>query len=382
MKLKDSFAPLLKPTQKRAACALMGPHPVFLDHTAPLCSLLDIPLLTQDPQVKFTYEPLYPGLRCQIKPWDLRYLAENFSTVFYPFRPIPSFAKALESFREKEPDNPLWHQKMRFIYHLHGCSDKGYHSDWISPSSHFLDVDHLLFYGKRMTDLFKDKKVLDQLKGYSVIGNYRKSFYLEHQDFFQKQIERHVFSRFEKEQPTLLYAPTWQDPENSCSLFEAYQPILDQLPSHFNLILKLHPYLSLPSDNFDPKVLYQKLHPYAEKPNIEIVPALPLVYPLLDRVVAYIGDYSSIGYDALSFSMPLFFLNHNQRSAQDKGAYLFQCGKVFKPKDFEKIYPEIEKALRAKKDPFLNLKQKTYLYAYGEDRSCEEIQKDLQKLLF
>ncbi len=359
----------------------MGPLPVFLDHTAPICSLLDIPLLTPDPKIKFTYEALYPGLKCQIKKWDVRYLVQNYSTVFYPFRPEPSFARSILHYKKKEPNNSLWKKKTRFIYHLHGCSDKGYHSNWISPKSHFLDVDHLLLYGKRMEDLFKDKGVLHRLKGYSLIGNYRKCYYLKHRAFFQKQMDRHIFSKFEKEKPTLLYAPTWKDPENSCSLFEAYQKVLDLLPDHFNLILKLHPYLSLRTKQYDPKSLYQKLHPYAQKANIEIVPALPFVYPLLDRVCAYIGDFSSIGYDALSFNLPLFFLNSSQRPLKDKGSYLLRCGQVFMPQHFEKLYSEIEKTLEQKRDPFLKLKQQVYHYAYGKDLSYDEVKKHLKSLL-
>ena len=58
----------------------------------------------------------------------------------------------IDGFRDKNPT--------KFIYHLHGCSDKGYHSGWIAPKSHFLDVDQVLFYGKRMQDVFKDNQVL------------------------------------------------------------------------------------------------------------------------------------------------------------------------------------------------------------------------------
>ncbi len=365
----------------RGACALVGPHQGFIDHTAPICSILGIPLLTDQPEAKFIYESLYPGLNLVIKKWTLDYLLENYSTVFYPFRPIPSFNQLIQKGKQDNPQNPIYHLKTKFIYHLHGCSDKGYHSDWIAPKSHFLDVDQVLFYGRRMHDIFRDNGVLEKLRSFAFIGNYRYLYYLKYRDFYQKVISLNVFDHFEKEQPTLLYAPSWIDPEGSCSLFEGYRDLLDRLPSHFNLVLKLHPYLSIRTKDYDPTPLYRLLEPYLTKPNIVVVPQLPLVYPLLDRVVAYIGDFSSIGYDALAFNLPLFFLNHQNRSLEDKGAYLLRCGKVFYQGDFATLYPSIEKTLSEKQNPYLDLQKETYHYAFGKNKSYEELQTQLQELL-
>lgn len=367
--------------KERSACALLGPYQVFIDHTAPICSILGIPLLTDQPEVKFAYESLYPGLNIQIKKWNLQYLLKNYSTVFYAFRPIPSFDQLIQKAQKEDPENPIYQLKTKFIYHLHGCSDKGYHSDWIAPKSHFLDVDQVLFYGKRMHDIFRDNGVLEKLRSFSFIGNYRYLYYLKHRDFYQKLISTQVFDYFEKEQPTLLYAPSWTDPEGSCSLFEAYRDLLDRLPGHFNLVLKLHPYLTIPTQDYDPTPLRHLLQPYLEKPNIVVIPQLPLVYPLLDRVVAYIGDFSSVGYDALAFNLPLFFLNHQNRPLEDKGAHLLQCGKVFYRKDFKTIYDSLEKTLFKKQNPYLDLQNETYQYAFGKNVSYEELETQLQELL-
>lgn len=368
--------------KKRAkACALLGPYKVFIDHTAPLCALLDIPLITDQPQVKLSYESLYPGLQIKIKKWDLRYLLENYENVFYAFRPHISFAKSVEKAALKEPCNPIWKNKTRFIYHLHGCSDKGYHSSWIAPNSHFLDMDQILFYGPRMRDIFRDNGVLERMRDHLLVGNYRLSYFQKHQKFFQEAVETAVFSHFEKDQPTLLYAPSWTDPEGSCSLFDSYRVVLDQLPSHYNLILKLHPYLSIKTPEYDPKPLYEKLEPYAHKPNIQIVPLFPLIYPLLSRCSAYIGDFSSVGYDALSFDLPLFFINHQKRSLKDKGAYLLRCGEVLDLESLPTLYSRIDKALQKPDDPFYEVKAKTYEYAFGEKKPYEEVEKSLREKL-
>ena len=181
---------------KRGACALMGPSGAVIDHTAPLCALLDIPLLSNDPEAKFIYEAYYPGLTCQFKNWNMDTLLRDYKTVFYPFRPIPSFAQLIAKKQKEEPSNPLWRQKTEFIYHLHGCSDKGYYSDWISPSSHFLDVDKVLFYGQRMIDIFKDNHVFSRLRSYEIVGNYRLTYYQKHKAFYQKFIQKHLFDSF------------------------------------------------------------------------------------------------------------------------------------------------------------------------------------------
>lgn len=380
MLLTFSIDKLYSKTHKTKASVLMGPYPFYLDHSAPICALLDIPLLITDPKVKFQYEPLYPGLKCQIKNWDLRYLVEHFSTIFYPFKPEPSFARGLKKAQEKDPNDPLWSKEMKFIYHLHGCSDKGYHSDWIAPKSHFLDVDQVLLYGKRMADLFEDNQVLFRLKSYAFTGNYRYVYFLKHQAFYRSLIQEKVMSKFHKEKPTLLYAPSWNDPEGSGSLFKAHKWVIDQLPNHYNLIVKAHPYfhVHLKDSNYDE---YQTLlKRYSSKPNVLFLENFPLIYPLLDQVVGYIGDYSSIGYDALAFSLPLFFLNHNERNKEDKGAYLHRCGQTFTPKDFSKLYEEIEKSLK-QPDPYQEIKEKTYEYAFGKLLSYKVTQELFQSFL-
>lgn len=371
----------LSKKKKRGACALMGPYTVFMDHTAPICSLLNIPLITDSPQVKFTYERFYPGLKVQIKKWTLKFLLENYSTVFYAFRPTPSFDQLQKAAIEAHPDDPSYQLDTKFIYHLHGCSDKGYHSNWIAPKSHFLDVDQILFYGQRMHDIFKDNKVLDRLRSYAFVGNYRYHYYLEHKKFYQNLIDKELFDHFEKDQPTLLYAPSWTDPEGSCSLFEAYQSILDKLPSHYNLVLKLHPYLSIKTPEYDPKPLYELLKPYVEQSNIQVLPMFPLVYPILDRVVAYIGDYSSVGYDALSFNLPLFFLNHNDRSLQDKGAYLLRCGREIKANEFKDLYSILEEELLMHSKKYGEVQKETYRYAFGKDVPYNKLQEQFRDLL-
>ena len=151
---------------------------------------------------------------------------------------------------------------------------------------------------------------------------------------------------FEKEQPTLLYAPSWTDPEGSCSLFKSYRSVLDHLPREYNLILKLHPYLEIKTEEYDPKPLQELLKPYLNRPNLQIITNMPLVYPILDRISAYIGDYSSIGYDALAFRIPLFFINHLSRTLDDPAAYLLRCGEVLKSNGMKDFYLNLEKKIK------------------------------------
>lgn len=363
-------------SKKRAACALLGPTTAYIDHTAPLCAMLGIPLLMDQPYVKILFESYYPDLQCQLRSWTVETLVRDYSTVLYPFRPEPSFRTVILQKQAEEPHNSLWFNETEFIYHLHGCSDKGYHSNWITPSSHFLDVDQILFYGARMIDIFKDNGVLDKLRGYSLVGNYRRIYYERHREHFKKLAKVLVFRHFEKEQPTLIYAPSWNDPEGSCSFFNCYESVLNNLPAHFNLIVKLHPYLLLKTDDYDPTPLKTLLKQYEERGNIQMVQDLPFVYPLLEQCVGYIGDFSSISYDALSYSLPLFFLNHLKRDVQDSGAHILRCGTNIDPSELNQLYPKIEAALDG--HAYQRVQEETYTYAFGKDLSYDACVQNLK----
>ena len=95
-----------------------------------------------------------------------------------------------------------------------------------------------------MFDFLKRKNVFDSLKAHVITGNYRHLFYLQHRAFFDAIAEREI-KRHLREGKTILYAPTWRDYEKSSSFFDAIHLMIETLPDHYNLIVKLHPNLLL-----------------------------------------------------------------------------------------------------------------------------------------
>lgn len=352
-------------------CGLLGnPNNFFIDHLAPLCAFFEFPIVTPFAENVFKYSRYYPDCKILVKNCSVRFLLENYTHVLYSSNPKPSFKDIIESEREKNPQEPIWQRPLKLIHHFHGCSDKGYHSNWISPNSHIKDLDLLLIYGKRFEKLLKDKKLYHLPKNIGYVGNYRYEYYLKHQNYLDNLVESEVFSQFDKKQQTLLYAPTWQDHENSSSFLEMQSIIIDQLPCDLNLIIKLHPNLL----DQEPLVVRNLLEKSAKLSNVVILTRYPLIYPLIKKCDFYLSDHSSVSYDVLTFNKPMFFLNITTRPLTDKGAYIFKCGRVIEKKDFKEIYSII----RNEKSNYLSYQKKLYLEAFGTKFS---VTKDLLKNL-
>lgn len=371
---------LPKKNKKRGACALSGPFNCFFDHTLPIASMLNIPLITSDPYILLTYKGLYPKFKYKLCNWFLPDLLEEYSTFFYGFNfEEQTFQDLLSHVKKKHPNHPGLKLPHKFIYHFHGCSDKLWFSD---NGRHLAQADEILFYGNRMVDLFKKTNIYNKINSYSFIGNYRYAYYKRHKHFFDLIADKFIFSLFEKKQSTLLYAPTWKDRADSSSIFKAYADILGNLPDNYNLLVKLHPNLTLPTQGYDPKLLVEMLDPYARRPNIQIAPLFPCVYPILNKVNAYVGDYSSVGYDALAFDLPMFFINHNKRSPiHDTRAHLLQAGRNIYTEDLKEFYSILEKELPGDSAKYSKIRKEIYEYGFGKDLTYEETQKRLQSLL-
>lgn len=363
-------------------CGLLEtPYNFFIDHLAPLCAFLKMPLISSHPQTKLMYQNYYPNVEFRIKAWDLSYLFQNFSTIFYSFVPDPPFQKLVKLAKESQPNNPLWHKSVQFVYHLHGCSDKGFHSNWIEKNHHLKDLDLLIINGQRMLDILEFKGLSNEPKNILKLGNYRKTYYYEHQSFFDNLVDKEVFSKFKKDLPTLLYAPTWQDAEKSSSLFQWGDRLIQELTPQFNLIIKLHPNMTQKRAGYDPTPTLKWIQKHSRNPNCLFLPFYPLVYPILNRIESYIGDYSSVGYDALSLQKPLYFLNANNRELKDPGALLFGCGELITQNNISKLNQIIVDRLAQKFPHFSNTYYHLHESAFGPELSLQAIQDKLSKSL-
>jgi CDP-glycerol glycerophosphotransferase (TagB/SpsB family) len=154
---------------------------------------------------------------------------------------------------------------------------------------------------------------------------------------------------------TILYAPTWQDSENSTSFFQVAETLIQQLPSDVLFLIKLHPNLEK-----DIRILQFVLQNESH-PNIRFLSGFTPVYPILERADLYLGDMSSVGYDFLSFNRPMFFFNPTSRDPSDPGLYLHQCGQTLLP-------DQIFNFLAQDQSYLTQVRQETYAYTFGKQQ--------------
>jgi hypothetical protein len=321
----------------------------YIDHMAPLCALMKMPLLTNELRIKELVEKFYPSVEVIYKGYlhFPIFLVKNFDIVFYCF---------LHADFEMEfgMQQDLLKKKLKTIWCPHGNSDKGWHQEFMEALN---DEPAVLLYGKKMYDYVKKKGV--HLRSWGYIGNYRYDYYLQHKKFYQKLVKDILG---EKNCKTILYAPTWHDCEDSCSFLEVQHYLLKKIPDNMRLIIKLHPNTFVQHEIEVDKFLDE----YQDNKRVFFLRDFTCIYPLLDYVDVYLGDMSSIGYDFLTFDKPLFFLNKNSRNKKkDLGLYLYRCGEEIALTDYENIYDIIKEYCN--KRPFKHAlwRKKTYEYTFG-----------------
>lgn len=331
------------------------------EHLAPLCVIMDVPLLLTDEDYSRKVQSLYPRLKVLLVAWEEvtpRYLIENFE-VCLQSEPWNRH----DFYRTFDPLEEKYKKVMRCVHCPHGFSDKIF---WLEKCVY---EDITLVYGDNMLDLFKASGLYNHLNIAVRTGNYRYAYYKRHQAFFDHFVEEEVWKGFSSQQPTILYAPTCNQMDSSSSFLEA-DPLFELLPAHFNMIVKIHPAL----EETDPSSLYRMMGKYEKKNNIVFIKDLPLVYPLLARSDIYIGDMSSIGYDFLTFNRPMFFLNHTRSDPKtDRNLFLYRCGIEVKPEHYGEIYSIIATSVSSDQEKFSKVRKDVYDYTFGHPLADEEI---------
>ena len=321
-------------------------HP---DHLAPLCHLMDMPLVITDPalyELSVKHYPQVETVYCDHRSFGPDFLKQNFDTLF------------ISGKRWTTELAHLLRNDMRFIYCPHGNSDKTYGFKHIDP--HLLHDIHLV-YGPQMLRYLEQHDVLGKIQKTVTVGNYRYSFYKQFKQHFDDLAESEIFSQFQKDQPTILYAPTWKDLENSTSFLDHCQSMINALPSHFNLLVKLHPLL----EKYQPAHTYYILEHCKKYPNIQVLLNYPAIYPILNRAHAYLGDYSSVGYDVLTFNKPMFFLHK-----ADNKTPLDICGLPAGTNPFDTIQT-------VQTDGQKQAQRELYMDAFGIERAPQDLHSDI-----
>ena len=282
------------------AALLIGEIEQHIDHLAPLCAHLSIPLFVSNYEIFHLVKEYYPDV--DTRPFDKKLLLREY--------------KAFISCYTKHVLNSLFAFDTNFsqltIWCPHGNSDKG-HSIPLMESLKGEDV--VLYYGEKMLNFIKERGAFSLSCTYIPIGNYRKKYFEERNSFYADIYKKKVQSKISNYLTTYLYAPTWDDSEKNSSLITTLPRLIDRLTKETGLIVKVHPNdLQLMS----PQTM-QLIYRAEDTNNILILEKFPPIYPLLTYIDGYIGDMSSIGYDFLAFNKPMFF-------DTNKKSLLCSCG--------------------------------------------------------
>jgi len=315
----------------------------LLDHIAPLSLLLNAPMLSRDPENEKLLRKFYPPIEVipiisleNSKEMILKNYNLLIHTNFWPKPLMQAFFNGCN---------------MRSIYTPHGVSDK--HSDvyWLEQ---FKEQDLTLLYGEHMVDFLKEKKVYDEITNPIFMGNLRYRFYLNHIDFYKDLLQKEIFPFLNNDKKTLIYAPTFQE---ISSFYQLETSFIRALSDEFNVILKLHPNL----ESNHPEVVYPFLGKLEHMQNVVPLIDFPPVYPLLDIADAYIGDFSSVGYDFLTFNRPMFFISNSTISI-NRLRNLHSCGEILDVKKPDTSLMQIKKSLE--KDLYKERRKAMYEYAF------------------
>ncbi len=351
----------------KAAALIYGPEAHHIDHLVPLCFLLDIPLFVTDEDILHSCKNFYPA-------FDIRYknaneighhLVQNFSVIF-SCMPRDLFDEIF-FFSQK-----LHGKRLHTIWCPHGNSDKG-HTTYYMEALRKEKV--ALVYGGKMIDFLKEKDAFRQLIRPIEMGNIRLPFYKKHFLFFKELLQKHSKKKLVGGAKTILYAPTWQDYESSSSFFDATELLIKNLPSTFQLIIKIHPNLLLGNSYKVQSLLWK----YEEQDRVLFLTDFPPIYPILDLVDIYVGDMSSIGYDFLSFDKPLYFFNQNGKNPQvDKGLYLFRCGRFLQREEYANFYNMLLTHYEQDRSLFSDFRKEVYTYTFGTEKDSSLLKKEIE----
>jgi hypothetical protein len=276
-------------------CALnTSATPLFLDHITPLASLLEIPLIVSDENNAELTGKYYPEVFVKYLP-DLEFRLNE----------LTSFDALIECnfWPNHLKDLFLRHYKkeMRLIFCPHGQSDKGYGAPTLTP---YAWQESVLIYGELLKEMLLDLNLWPTTQSHAKVGNFRYLYYQKHRERLLAWVRETIFSKLNSANKTALYAPTWNDADDAGTCSEWAEKLLRQRPDGWNVILKLHPLLV----DRNPALYYRALSWEEKFQHCAVVGELPFVYPLLELIDVYLGDYSSIGYDALTLHKPMCFL--------------------------------------------------------------------------
>lgn len=350
---------------KNCAAFIYKNAKIYIDHLCPLCNILNIPIITTEESDQILKN--YPGVTVvNTNIHNLPFEAYKNSVLFSC---LTKYTNEKIFYLAQKTTN----KDVAFFWCPHGNSDKGHISKHMESLS---GEKNLLIYGQQLLDFIKLKGAYKESSNYIFTGDYRYEYYKENILFYKDLISKKIPGA-KSYNKIILYAPTWNDHEKSCSFFSAFPLMLKKLPENYFLIVKLHPNLMETKEIETSMLMWEG----ETKKNIFFLQDFYPINPLLDFVDIYIGDMSSIGYDFLKFNKPMFFLNENDRDQRkDPGLFLYKCGISLKKDSYSRIFEIIEAHLDTDSFDFSDIRRKTYEYVFAQGISPTVLKNSIKNI--
>ncbi len=231
---------------------------------------------------------------------------------------------------------------------FHGTSDKPFNFH-----RSLAKYDLIVVPGKKMKDDIIKRKLASSEK--IVIIGYPKLDSFLHSDFDEDKFRDEL--SIDSGRKTILYSPTWDDPDHYSSFNKYIGVILSQL-DRYNVIVKPHPNIL----KYRP---WQILKAYLlKKKNARIYPGKMNIIPLMKISDIMLTDISSVSHEYLIFNRPMVFLApRNVESIPESHRWIWRCGDVVEnPEELPEI---VEKNLESS-DIYLEERKKALNYIFHE----------------
>lgn len=351
--MKEPFTPL------RAVALLPDEDPRHLDHLGVLASYLKIPCHFTSLPCFDLFNRYYPMVEAAYTPYNsfsAYSLSQEFDLLIHSSKQFERLFMQMHRL--------LGEDTLKIAYCPHGHSDKGYTQE-VAELEEKRPITFV--YGERMKKQLAQQGRLQKSGALFTLGNYRYFFYLKHKSFYDALVEKEIFSTLDPQKETLLYAPTWSDGENGNSFSQECNRLIKELSPHFNLIIKPHP--------MERKALVLEIeHQFSHLKNLIFLEKWPLIYPLLSRIAIYVGDFSSVGYDFLTFNRPLYFFNPGNKT---EGTALHSCGMLLSK---EQSYGrQILKTRENNQCAFEQIRKEVYAETFGTDDLTDQVENFLSE---
>ncbi|MBI5273804.1 MAG: CDP-glycerol glycerophosphotransferase family protein [Chlamydiales bacterium] len=332
-----------KQALKNCCGILYGNYPQLIDHIAPFCCINTIPLFATEQDIVSAIEKYYPHTNVHLVSYA------NFPTITLGFDEIISCHWTCNLKQIYFLAEILLKKEISTIWLPHGMSDKGFNH---SLKQLLKDEKKAFVYGSKMKqELFIENEHV------SCVGNFRYKYFNEHASFYHQTTQ--ALWKIDKKKKNILFAPTWVDANYKDAFFSACDTLCKELSHDYQLWIKLHP-------RTEKEYEYHILQLKETYTNCIYLENIPFIYPILQFIDLYIGDYSSIGYDFLLFDRPMIFLEFDPNVAKNnKERALHQCGATLPSANSHLIGHIAQDALCNTSSHLSLIKKNLYQYSYS-----------------